>query len=452
MCSLMGTTYAIASAKGGVGKTTTVANLGVALASTGRDVVVVDADIGMANLAETLGVDPDRATLHDVLHGTAALEDALYDGPQGVTVLPGSTALSDYRDANISGLPSVFEELEARFDTVIVDTGAGLSHDTALPLELADEVVLVSTPQPQSLGDTDKTRELVERLGGSVAGVVLTRAEPEASADGIDAEIIGYIPDDDAVDVAVVAGDPLVNAPETTPAGAAYRRLAVYLFDADLAIPGDPVSDAGRAGGSTGDADRSADEAAAGDDPTSEDELSTEDDPGTAADSDTEDVAEAPESADVETTSGEADTADPSDDATDDAVEADTGEDEAGVSAVESDDDGDATDGKRDDVDGGKQEDTDDGGPESVDDSEQENSPDADPAEEESIIEDAEPDDKGAPAGVGPVREKDVPVGEAEPDGDASTIRAPEEDSDADADSASSGSKSKGLLRRLLGR
>lgn len=413
----MSNTYAIASAKGGVGKTTTVANLGAALATAGEDVAVVDADIGMANLADTLGLDPDGATVHDVLAGTVALENALYEGADGLTILPGSAALEDYRTVNLDGLADVLATLGEDHEYVLVDTGAGLNHDAVVPLEIVDEVILVSTPQPQALGDTDKTRSLVERLGGTVAGLVLTRAGPTATADAVEATVVGRTPDDSATEEAVSAGEPVVSFAPASPAADAYRRLVAALFEVDLTAPEtekDPVEstadDAGAAEATAGDAKNSGT-----DTPDIEDETLT------AADTDAASVADA-EPAGEATTDSEVDASqvDPAPaDAEADPAEVAADTPEAGPSA----DDAASADGVADTED-----------------------PDESPDDEE---------DK--PASVGPHRSEDVPVSEAEPNIDSPTgiDRSLGEDDVDESDTSSqstSDSSSKGFLSRLLGR
>jgi septum site-determining protein MinD len=237
----MATVYAVASSKGGVGKTTTTVNLGATLASAGLSVAVVDGDIGMANLGDALGVDPDGATLHDVLAGTADVADAVYEGPEGVAVVPGDTSIDGFRAADPENLSEVLDGL-ANYDYVLVDTGAGLSHDTVLPLGLADEVVLVSTTERDSLTDTEKTRQVVDRLGGTIRGVVLTSVDPddpnaEEVADRLTAEVIEAIPVDPVVRESMRRSDPLPRYAPASAAASAYRALAATLTGEAIPTP-----------------------------------------------------------------------------------------------------------------------------------------------------------------------------------------------------------------------
>jgi septum site-determining protein MinD len=237
----MATVYAVASSKGGVGKTTTTVNLGATLASAGLSVAVVDGDIGMANLGDALGVDPDGATLHDVLAGTADVEDAIYEGPEGVAVVPGDTSIDGFRAADPENLADVLDGL-ADYDYVLVDTGAGLSHDTVLPLGLADEVVLVSTTERDSLTDTEKTRQVVDRLGGTTRGVVLTSVDPddpnaEEVAERLAADVVEAIPVDPVVRESMRRSDPLPSYAPASAAASAYRALAAGLTGESIPTP-----------------------------------------------------------------------------------------------------------------------------------------------------------------------------------------------------------------------
>jgi len=256
----MGTVFTVASAKGGVGKTATTAALGTTLAMAGHDVVVVDGDIGMANLATVLGVEPGGETLHSVLSGDATVDDAIYDGPEGLSVVPGSTAIEDFREAEATSLRAVLEDLSA-FDYVLVDTGAGMNHDSALPLGLADEVVLVSSPEPPALIDTGKTKELADRLDADIAGIVLTRVtenipfEVPSEVD-LDVPVLARVPYDEAVVASFAARRPLCTAAPGSDAAAAYRGLAERLTDEE--VP-EPTANADASGADPVDEDTGAD-------------------------------------------------------------------------------------------------------------------------------------------------------------------------------------------------
>ncbi|WP_408957428.1 cell division ATPase MinD [Natrinema sp. 74] len=239
------TVYAIASGKGGVGKTTTTVNLGTALAEAGERVAIVDADLGMANLAGFVSLSPDSTTLYDVLAGDASIDDATYRLADNMVAVPSGTSLDDYAETSPEGLREVVADLRSQFDYVFLDVGAGISHETVLPLGLADAVVLVSTPEPAAVHDTRKTIELTDRAGGDLAGIVLTRTRPDGDvshediADRLELPLLGTIPEDPTARESVYAGTPLVVFEPRGPAALAYRRLAADLTGVDVGSPTD---------------------------------------------------------------------------------------------------------------------------------------------------------------------------------------------------------------------
>ena len=244
------TVYAIASGKGGVGKTTATVNLGTALAQAGERVAIVDVDLGMANLAGFVSLTPDSTTLHDVLAGAASVEDATYQLPGNIVAIPSGADLEDYAKTSPERLREVVETLRGEFDTVLLDVGAGVSHETVLPLGLADAVVLVSTPEPAAVYDTQKTIELSDRAGGRVEGLILNCVRDgedvsyEEIADQLGTELLATIPEDPTVRESVFAGTPLVVHDPHCPASKAYRQLAVEFTDLEVpAAEAEPESD-----------------------------------------------------------------------------------------------------------------------------------------------------------------------------------------------------------------
>jgi septum site-determining protein MinD len=229
---MSGRVYAIAGGKGGVGKTTTVANLATALSAAGYDVVGVDVDLGMANLGPVLGVDPDDgATIHDVLAGDAGITAATYRTDRDFSVIPGTQALDEYAEADPSRLKYAVGPLTDEYDIVLLDTSAGLSHEVMVPLGLADSVLLITTPDVVAIRDAAKSGELASRVGGSVEGVSVNRArENEKTQELVDElgdEVLATIPEDSAITMTHVV------ARTGSPAARAFSNLAAHLVGVD---------------------------------------------------------------------------------------------------------------------------------------------------------------------------------------------------------------------------
>lgn len=232
------TVFAIASGKGGVGKTTTAVNLGAALARGGFEVAIVDVDLGMANLGAFVGLTEPNATIHDVLAGDVPLEAASYT-TDGYTVIPGSTDLDSFASAETERLAAVVDSLRQSKDFVLLDVGAGLNHDIAMSISIADAVILVTTADLSALTDTSKTGQLVERLDRPVVGAVFTRTgegsfddvEGIATALGTTDAVTVSIPYDERVPLSIRKGMPLVMLDPESTAGRAYRRLGSKLVD-----------------------------------------------------------------------------------------------------------------------------------------------------------------------------------------------------------------------------
>ncbi len=437
----MGRVYAVVSAKGGVGKTTTAANLAAALAAAGPRVAVVDGDLGMANLAGALGVEVGEVTLHDVLAGDdeeadddadgadagAGIDAAIHEGPHGLAVVPGSPALDAFSRADPERLESVLDDLAAAYDYVVLDTGAGLSTDTVAPLTFVDEILLVSTPTRDALGDTDKTRQVAERLGVTVAGAALLRADPAAAesdavVDSLDVGVLGTVPDAEEIRRASAAGEPLTTFAPDSPAAAAFASLAAALTGEHVAAPmaddGDAAPDAAVAP-ADGDVDDTDGTAPADGDAAPDDAVVAPID----SDADGEPEA-APDDSDAD---GES-PIEPTADATDGAAAAASGADAGDGPAEPSDDpdfedDGDAD---ADDVASGAEAgDTDDDGPTTDDDGDGAIDDDVDVDEDDDDAPADEPPEGASPSGDAAVTES-VPHPESDPTADPSETAAPE--------------------------
>ena len=150
---------AVTSGKGGVGKTFVSANLAAALTRRGQRVLVLDADLGLANLDVVLNLHP-RITLHDVFTGTAELEDAVIQAPGGFSVLLAGSGMVEYSRLTPSVRSEflrVLETMAPRYDAILLDTGAGISDVVLFSVSLASDVLVVATPEPTSLTDAYAT-------------------------------------------------------------------------------------------------------------------------------------------------------------------------------------------------------------------------------------------------------------------------------------------------------
>lgn len=146
---------AITSGKGGVGKTFVSANLAAALTRRGHRVLVLDADLGLANLDVVLNLYP-KVTLHDVITGKADLEDAVIAAPGGFSVVLAGSGMVEYSRLTHevrNELLRTIKTLAPRYDVVLLDTGAGISDVVLFSVSLASEVLVVATPEPTSLTD-----------------------------------------------------------------------------------------------------------------------------------------------------------------------------------------------------------------------------------------------------------------------------------------------------------
>jgi septum site-determining protein MinD len=226
---------AVASGKGGVGKTTSTLALGMALADD-HDVTVVDADTGMANLCFHTGLADADTTLQDLLldDADAAVEDAVYER-FGLSLVPCGTSLADFRDADPTRLREVVAELAADTDVLLLDSAAALGSQSAiLPLVLADRTVVVLQPTIPSLSDGLKVQEYARSYGTETAGVLFNRVQDDEAIGRVAEQAEQYfggptlatIPESDAARAARRTGEPLLAYAPDSAAAAAYRRAA----------------------------------------------------------------------------------------------------------------------------------------------------------------------------------------------------------------------------------
>jgi flagellar biosynthesis protein FlhG len=145
----------ITSGKGGVGKTNISINLSIALASMGRKVFLLDADLGLANIDVLLNLTP-MYTLEHVLSGEKSINDIILDGPGDIKILPASSGVVEMTEMDRDQQVHLFRklgEIEREIDYLVIDTGAGIAPHTLRFVANSDEVLIVATPEPSSMTD-----------------------------------------------------------------------------------------------------------------------------------------------------------------------------------------------------------------------------------------------------------------------------------------------------------
>jgi len=146
---------AIASGKGGVGKTNVTVNIGVALAAQGQEVLLLDADLGLANIDVMLGLHPQYNLLH-VLDGSKSLNDIIVEGPSGLKIIPAASGIqkmAELSPAEHAGMIQAFSEMDQHIDILLIDSAAGIADSVISFTRAAQEVIIVVCDEPASITD-----------------------------------------------------------------------------------------------------------------------------------------------------------------------------------------------------------------------------------------------------------------------------------------------------------
>ncbi|GAV21673.1 septum site-determining protein MinD [Carboxydothermus pertinax] len=244
----MGEAIVITSGKGGVGKTTTTANLGTALALAGQKVVLVDTDIGLRNLDVVLGLE-NRIVydLVDVVQGNCRLKQALIKDKrlEGLYLLPAAQT-KDKTAVSPEQMRNLVSELKKEFDYVLIDCPAGIEQGFKNAIAGADRGIVVTTPEVSAVRDADRIIGLLEAEGIKNPRLIINRIRPKMVRTGdmmgiediieiLAIDLLGVIPDDETIIVTTNKGEPAVYDQHSR-AGQAYRNIARRIMGEEVPL------------------------------------------------------------------------------------------------------------------------------------------------------------------------------------------------------------------------
>lgn len=234
---------AVTSGKGGVGKSNVTVNLAVTLAQGGERVMVMDADMGLANIDVLLGLSPGLNLSH-VINGECSLEETIIDGPAGIKIVPASSGIammSDLTPAQNAGVIRSFSELTEPVDTLLIDTAAGISDSVVSYVRASREVIVVVCDEPASITDAyamikvmnrdygvERFHVLANQAHGATQGRELYNKLARVSERFLDVTLdyLGCIPYDDCLKKAVQKQKSVVEAFPRSQAATAFKQIA----------------------------------------------------------------------------------------------------------------------------------------------------------------------------------------------------------------------------------
>ena len=233
----MGEVIVITSGKGGVGKTTTTANIGTGLALAGQKVVLVDTDIGLRNLDVVMGLE-NRIVydLVDVIEGFCRVKQALIKDKRfdGLYLLPAAQT-RDKTSVNPQQMMKLCQELKDEYDYIIVDCPAGIEQGFKNAIAGADRAIVVTTPEVSAVRDADRIIGLLEANEIRNPKLLINRLRPDMVKRGdmmtiddiidiLAIGLVGVVPDDEKIVVSTNRGEPAINDDKSL-AGLAYRNI-----------------------------------------------------------------------------------------------------------------------------------------------------------------------------------------------------------------------------------
>lgn len=240
-------TITVTSGKGGVGKTSLVANMAICLAQAGQRVIILDADLGLANIDVVFGVRP-KHNLMDVVNGDMNIDEIMIQGPNGIQIIAGGSGVSELAELDAEQSMRLFNQLrflEDKTDYLLIDTGAGISDNVISFCQAADQIIVITTSEPTALADAYGIIKIISnRRPESHVSVIVNRVDDETEGTqvherlsrvareflGFNIHHLGNLLQDRNMHLAVRQQTPLLLFSPMSPAATGIRKIVSQAF------------------------------------------------------------------------------------------------------------------------------------------------------------------------------------------------------------------------------
>lgn len=242
--------YSVSSGKGGVGKSTLTVNLALSLSKEGKRVLIMDGDLGLANINVILGIIP-KHTLYHVIRGNKTLKEIILETPEGLNIIPGASGYTQLADLDVSSrekLLKSFAELED-YDYIFIDTGAGINSVVVNLILASDEVMIITTPEPTSITDSyGLIKSITGKNKNFKLNILINKAKDEMEGRKVAKRVIdisnkflnvsprefGIVYRDEDVERSIFSQKPfLINAPKSKAAECIQRITKTIIEDSE---------------------------------------------------------------------------------------------------------------------------------------------------------------------------------------------------------------------------
>ena len=244
---MMGKAYGIISIKGGVGKTTTVTNLGAALADLGKSVLIVDGNFSAPNLGLHLGVVNPKKHIQGVIHNNHSLEEATHESGYGFDILPAS--LISRRKIEPKRFKAVINYIKKKYDVVLIDSSPSLNDEMLATMVASDELLVVTTPDFPTLSTTMRAVKVAKQRKTPITGLILNKVRYKKFELGMDeieeatnTPVLAVLPDDVKVLESLAHATPIVSHASGRRVAVGYKKLAASLIG-EVHVPKETIFD-----------------------------------------------------------------------------------------------------------------------------------------------------------------------------------------------------------------